>query len=250
MTAARPQSAELNPGPGFRIRTRYPRDLADLAPEFLRFEVPTISDALNRLYAVDSQIRLLTNPAHRVSGVACTVHVFPGDNLMVHKVLDVARPGDVVVINAHGSVSASPNAALGDLISTKAVHRGIAAFIVDGLIRDLPGIMELDFPVFARGTTAVGPLHRGPGEINYPIACGGTVIEAGDLIVADLSGIVTIPREVARDLLVRLEAGRERSAEYLAAVQRGTFSNAWVDDALASFGCPIDEGVPVLADGA
>jgi hypothetical protein len=113
---------------------------------------------------------------------------------MVHKSLDIAKPGDVVVIDAHGSKGTSINAALGDIISTKAKHRGIAGFIVDGSIRDLPGILELDLPVFARGTTVMGPLHRGPGEVNYPIACGGTVINPGDVMVADASGIVAIPR--------------------------------------------------------
>ena len=81
------------------------------------------------------------------------------------------------------------NAVLGDLISAKARHRGIAGFVVDGLIRDLPAILELgDFPVFARGTTPIGPLHRGPGEINYPICCGGIVVNPGDIVSATRPG--------------------------------------------------------------
>jgi regulator of RNase E activity RraA len=236
----RPQSADLHPGPGFRVRTDFPRlDQAEILP-FLDFDVPTISDFLNRLYAVDSRIHLLTSPKHRICGVACTVRTYPGDNLMVHKALDVAKPGDVVVIDAHGSKGTTVNAALGDVICTKAKHRGIAGFVVDGLIRDLPGILDVDMPVFARGTTVVGPLHRGPGEINYPIACGGTVINPGDVVVADASGIVAIPREVVRDLLDRLETRREASARYLAAVRRGDFSNAWVDELLDEHGCPFD----------
>ncbi len=110
------------------------------------FATPDISDLLNRLYAVNPAITLLTDPGHTLVGSACTVKVFPGDNLMVHKALDVARPGDVIVVDAGG---ATTNAVLGDLISAKAKHRGIAGFVVDGLIRDLPAIAELDFPVFA-----------------------------------------------------------------------------------------------------
>lgn len=132
------------------------------------------------------------------------------------------------------------NAVLGDIISTKAKHRGIAGFIVDGLVRDLPGILALDLPVFARGTTAVGPMHRGPGEINYPIACGGTVINPGDVVVADAAGIVAIPREVVSDLLDRLASRRQASARYLNSVRHGDFSNAWVDVLLEEHGCPID----------
>src|SRR5437899_2940315 len=123
--------------------------------QFNEFPTPDISDLLNRLYAVDPDIRLLSNPAHRVCGPACTVKVFPGDNLMVHKSLDVFEPGDVVIVDAGGSTM---NAVLGDLVSQKAKHRGAQGFVVDGLIRDLPTIQGIDFPVFARGTSPIGPL--------------------------------------------------------------------------------------------
>lgn len=99
----RPDSADLHPGPGFRIRLEVPRLEPSVYQPFLDYDVPTISDYLNRLYAVDARIRLLTAPQHRLCGSACTVRVYPGDNLMVHKALDVARPSDVVVIDAHGS---------------------------------------------------------------------------------------------------------------------------------------------------
>jgi regulator of RNase E activity RraA len=106
----------------------------------------------------------------------------------------------------------------------------------------MPGIEHLDLPVFARGTTPVGPLHRGPGEINYAISCGGIVVNPGDMIVADISGIVVIPRESAEDILRRLDAQKAHQETYLAAVRRGEFSNAWVDELLRQQGCPIDDG--------
>jgi len=155
---------------------------------------------------------------------------------MVHKVLDVARPGDVVIVDAGASPS---NAVLGDIICTKARHRGIQGFIVDGMVRDLSGINEVKMPVFARGTTPVGPLHRGPGEINYPIACGGVVTSPGDIVVADADGIVVVPTGVAEELLERLRAQRDSSEAYLKAVQRGEFSNAWVDELLTESDCPL-----------
>src|SRR5579862_4482664 len=199
--ANKPRSAEIHPGPGFRINLDFPRLDPEFMAEFLNFATPDISDLLNRLFAVDPAISCLTGRHHRLCGPACTVKVFPGDNLMVHKSLDVAKPGDVVVIDSGRS---SSNAVLGDLVSTKAKHRKIAGFLVDGLIRDLPDIIPLNFPVFARGTTPVGPLHRGPGEINYPITCGGVVVNPGDLVVADGAGIVVVPREIAVELLHRL----------------------------------------------
>src|SRR5262245_31498575 len=158
--ADKPRSAELHPGPGFRIKLDMPRLERPLMQALAEFPTPEISDLLNRMYALDPGIHCLTQCQNRLWGPACTVRVYPGDNLMVHKVLDVARPGDVVVIDA----GASPmNAVLGDLVCTKARHRGIAGFIVDGLIRDLPGIEALGMPVYARGSTPIGPVHRGPG---------------------------------------------------------------------------------------
>jgi len=231
------RSAALNPGPGFRVRMDFPRLDPMIYKQLSRFETPDISDMLNRLYAIDSEIRCLTGAHHRICGPVCTVKVFPGDNLMVHKSLDVAKPGDIIAIDASGS---RMNAVIGDIISTKARHRGIQGFIVDGLIRDVPGIVELDFPVFARGETAIGPLHRGPGEINYPISCGGTVVNPGDVIVADASGVVAAPQDIVGELIRRLKTHEAGSREYLEAVQRGDFSNQWVDDLLAEHNCPFD----------
>jgi regulator of RNase E activity RraA len=237
-----PRSAELHPGPGFRICLDFPRLDIDTVTGFRDFATPEISDQLNRLYAIDSEIRPLSGVGRSLVGLACTVRVYPGDNLMVHKALDVARPGDVVVIAASGGRS---NAVLGDIVSTKARHRGIAGYIVDGLIRDLPGIPS-DFPVYARGTTPMGPLHRGPGEINYPVACGGVVVNPGDVIVADDAGIVVVPQQVAHELLARLRAQAEGQAAYFAAVERGDFSNAWVDNQLMEQNCPVEDYPAVI----
>jgi RraA family protein len=249
--ANKPRSAEMHPGPGFRVRLDFARLDRGLMDQFSDFATPDISDLLNRMYAVDPGIRCLTGGHHRLCGPVCTVKLFPGDNLMVHKVLDVAKPGDVVVIDSRGSTM---NAVLGDLISTKARHRKIAGFVIDGLVRDLPDIIDLgDFPVFARGTTSIGPLHRGPGEINYPICCGGTVVYPGDMVVADAAGIVIVPQNIVEEVLDRLKSHRTANAAYLAGVQRGDFSNQWVDGILQEHGCPIikeEYGIAATAESA
>jgi RraA family protein len=232
----KPKSAEINPGPGFRVQVSFRRLDAELMQRFAAFDSPDISDQLNRLYALTSAIHCLTGQNHKVIGPACTVKVYPGDNLMVHKSLDIAQPGDVVVVDAGAS---SLNAALGSLISTKAQHRGIAGFIVDGFVRDLPEITPLGLPLFARGTTPIGPLHRGPGEVNYPICCGGVVVNPGDIVVADGFGVVIVPRDNAQDILERLQAYAAKNAQYLAGVKKGIFSNEWVDDILDETGCTI-----------
>lgn len=235
----KPTSALMHPGPGFRIQYAISRPDPEVVAGFGDFETPAASDLMNRLYTMRSEIHNLTDPGLHLVGPACTVKVFPGDNLMVHKSLDVARPGDVIVVDAGSSPM---NAVLGDLVSTKARHRGIAGFIVDGLIRDLPAIRELgDFPVFARGVTPIGPLHRGPGEINHPICCGGIVVNPGDIVMGDLNGIVVVPQRIAADLLASLRAKAQAEAGYTAAVARGDFSNTWVDRLLEQSGMPVEE---------
>lgn len=239
-----PKSAELHPGPGFRIQTDIERPDLALVEAFRQFDTPDVSDLMNRLYTMAPEIHNLTNPDLEILGPACTVKVFPGDNLMVHKSLDIAQPGDVVVVDAGSS---SMNGVLGDLISTKARHRGIKGFVVDGLIRDLPEIRSLgDFPVFARGVTPIGPLHRGPGEINFPVSVGGIVVHPGDIITGDLNGVVVVPQEIASELVRLLIMQWERQADYIAAVRRGEFSNAWIDRILENAGVVVDgsDGAP------
>lgn len=237
--AVKPRSASLHPGPGFRVKMDFPRLPAELMHQFRAFPTPDISDLLNRLYAVDPQVRSLTGAHHQICGPACTVKVFPGDNLMVHKSLDVLEPGDIVIVDAGGS---DKNAVLGDLVSTKAKHRGAQGFVVDGLVRDLPNIVAIDFPVFARGTTPIGPLHRGPGEINYAICCGGVVVNPGDLVVGDAMGVVVVPFAIAEELLARLQSHAAANEAYFESVKKGDFSNAWVDRILGELECPMHRG--------
>jgi RraA family protein len=230
---APPRSAKIHLGPGFRIRSDFARPPRDLLESFTEVQVADLSDQMNRLYAVTADIKPVASSEHRVIGPARTVRVYPGDNLMVHKALDIAKPGDVIVIDAHASTL---NAVLGDMICTKAKHRGIAGFIVDGYVRDVEDLVDRDLPVFARGATPVGPLHRGPGEINYPICCGGVVVQPGDIVVADNSGIVILPMAHAASVLHRLMEYLEKSADYRRSLEKGTFSNTWVDDVLAGLG--------------
>lgn len=227
MTVGKPKTAEMHPGPGFRVRHEIERPSAVTIEALGSFDTPTISDLMNRLYTMSPEIRNLTPPDLKLLGPACTVKVYPGDNLMVHKSLDIAEPGDVIVVDASSS---SLTAVLGDLVCTKARHRGVAGFVVDGLVRDLPGIRALgDFPVYARGVTPIGPLHRGPGEINHAVSAGGIVVHAGDVVVGDLNGIVVVPRELANEMVERLQSRQAVEADYMSAVERVFFSNEWVD---------------------
>lgn len=235
--AKKPQSAEINPGPGFRLRKTIIRPSTELIAQYSKFETADISDMLNRMYTMDPAIKSLGAKPYLI-GPACTVKTFPGDNLMVHKSLDVAKPGDVVVVDTSGS---DKSAVFGDLVANKARYRGIAGFVIDGLIRDVKGVRESGMPVFARGVTPFGPLHRGPGELNYSVSCGGIVVHPGDIIVADENGIVAVRREFAAEVITRLQKHSENMHDYIEAVKRGEFSNDWVDRQLQQDGCEIHE---------
>lgn len=234
-----PQSSELAPGPGFRIRTRVNVPDAALVERFRDVDIALLSDLMNRLYTLQAGIHpiVATPDGSPLVGPACTAKVFPGDNLMVHAALDHANPGDIVVVDTAGS---NTNAAIGDMVTSKAKARGLAGFVVDGLVRDVDPMSEVGLPVFARGSTPRGPLHRGPGELNYPVSCGGVSIAAGDIVVAGADGVVVVPFDVAEEVADRLEQKSAAEAEYVAAVHRGEFSNQWVEDMLVAHGCVYD----------
>lgn len=230
-----PQSSELTGGPGFRIRTAIDRPPADVIERFSSLDVALVSDVMNRLYTARPGLRPVSpSDDATLVGPACTVKVYPGDNLMLHAALDIAEPGDVVVVDTAGNET---SAVLGDMIANKAKSRGIAGFVVDGLVRDVVGIIESGMPVFARGTTPRGPLHRGPGELNHPIVCGGVSVQAGDVMLASRDGVVIVPGAHAEAVADRVFAKSDREADYVAAVKRGEFSNDWVDDLLRRSGC-------------
>jgi RraA family protein len=238
--AGKPKSAEMHPGPGFRIREKINRPRPETIAALGAFDAPAISDLMNRLYAMTPAIKNLTDPNLRLLGPATTVKCYPGDNLMVHKALDIAEPGDVIVVDTSGQQN---TAVLGDLVSTKARHRGVAGFLVDGLVRDIAGIRMLgDFPVYARDVTPIGPLHRGPGEINFPISAGGIVVQPGDVIVGDSNGVVVVPQDIVEEMVRRLTAQQAAESDYTAAVARGEFNNNWVDKTLTDAGVPLVNG--------
>jgi RraA family protein len=231
--AKKPKSSEIHPGPGFRIRRSFTRPPADQIARFREFETPDVSDLMNRLYTMAREIHNVVNE-RSICGPALTVKVYPGDNLMVHKALDLVEPGDIIVVDAGGSPM---NGIIGDLIATKAMHRGVQGFVIDGLMRDLPGVQETGLPVYARGVTPIGPLHRGPGEINFPISCGGIVVNAGDIVIGDPNGVTVVRQDFAEELLERLTAQRDTMRAYIENVRNGVFSNDWVDTMLGQQNC-------------
>ena len=208
---------------------------ADLLAEMKQVATAHFSDNMNRLNAVDAAIRPMHDGTH-MAGTAITVKVAPADNLMVHKAIDMCRPGDVIVVDAGGMTS---NAIIGEIMSALAESRGAAGIIIDGSIRDAGSLAAGSFPVFARGVTHRGPYKNGPGEINVPISLGGTTVQPGDIMVGDEDGLVVVPLSDARDLLKAARDYALKEQAILLAIKNRTLDRSWVDKLLKEKGCDI-----------
>ena len=218
---------------GLRILQRSQCIDARFVRAFAELPVANISDCMSRMTSGGPRLR----PMHlrgRMSGAALTVKTRPGDNLMIHKALEMAVAGDVLVVDGAGDLT---NSLVGEIMVRYALSRGIAGFVVNGSIRDLDVIGSGIFPVYAAGITHRGPYKDGPGEINAPVAIDGMVIRPGDLMVGDADGFLCIPCENAPELLTAARAKLASEQETLRNIDAGTYDSSWVDAALRRIGC-------------
>lgn len=176
---------------GCRIYRNIMRAPKGMVERFRGIPTSNIGDQMNRLYCMYG---ITSMNRKQMAGTAITIKAPMGDNLMVGRALELAEPGDVLVIDSGGTMNRS---IMGELMLTYAQERGLAGVVVDGCIRDIEGVRALDIPVFAKGITPQGPFKMGPGEINVPIACGGQAVMPGDIIVGDPDGVVVIHKEDA-----------------------------------------------------
>ena len=190
-------------------------------------EIPTtvLADVLGRAQVMDIGIRPLWSPMPRVAGPAFTVMCAPGDNLMLHAAIYRAAPGAILVADA-GSVE---YAVAGGNVCAVAQRRGIAALVVDGVIRDLAEVRDSGFPVFARGVVPVAGVKGVTAPLNEPVRCGGVIVRADDIVVADDDGVLVVPadqrEQVLRDGLAKAGAEAAQTldmweAEHHARIER------------------------------
>lgn len=221
---------------GFRVCKRKQKVSTEWVEKFRTLPVANVSDVMSRMTAGGAPLRpFYTGP--RMVGAAVTVKARPGDNLMVHKALDTAEPGDIVVVDAGGDLS---NAIIGELMVAHAAQRGLGGIVIFGAIRDSEELLGGSFPVFAAGVTHRGPYKDGPGEVNVPIAINGMVIEPGDLICGDADGLLSVP--LASVETVFEAASRKHAAEtkQMENIKLGKNDRTWVDASLARLGCVIE----------
>jgi len=206
-----------------------------LVAELGKMVTPHVSDSMERLYAGGHQLR----PMHKegkLAGPAFTVRTAAGDNLLVHKALDTAQRGDVIVVDAGGWLE---NAIIGELMMSRARQRGVAGIVIWGAIRDSAEIAAGTYPVYAAGVTHRGPYKNGPGEINVPVVVGGMPVNPGDIIVGDADGLVAIPQEQAERVLASAKSILEKETASMKQILAGTVDRSWVDKALKEKGYKI-----------
>lgn len=223
---------------GFSIQPIQRRVSPEAVRKYRSLPVANVSDCMSRLTGGGPRLR----PYHGdgvLSGPAFTVKTRPGDNLMVHKALDIASAGDVVVVDAGGDLT---NSIVGEIMITYAMNRGLAGLVINGSIRDSDALRKLSFPVYAAGVTHRGPLKSGPGEIGRSIAFDGMVIEPGDLIIGDGDGVLCIPFDQVEEVYEAAAAKKKSEDKVLADLKAGgSMDRAWVDTTLRQLGCKLSQ---------
>ena len=208
-----PTSAQL----GFRILPAPARLSATLIDRFRGLSAANLADAMGRNHFMDGEIG--SRSGLPLCGPALTVYARPGDNLMVHKALQVAAPGDIVVVNTGDNRN---GAVFGGMMCEVAVAAELGGIVVDGAIRDVSDVIALGFPAYSR-TVCVGSCDKdGPGEINVPISCGGTVVMPGDIVVGDADGIAVVPREHAAEVIELVAKVMEYETKRIAEIRAGS----------------------------
>lgn len=217
---------------GLRIFTK--RKLPDpaLVEAFSKLPTANICDCMERLGVMSAEIKLISNPrAANFAGTAVTVRTREGDNLMLHAAIDLAGPGDVIVVDNEGARNRS---LAGAIMFGYCMFKKISGLVIDGPIRDLEEAREMDWHLYATGATSRGPYKIGPGEVNVPICCGGVTVRPGDIIVGDLDGILVIPQEDAKAILEKAIPFAAKDAEKSANAPLGKLDRSWVAKQLAA----------------
>ena len=217
---------------GLRILPR-PRAVGTaLVDAFRGLPVANVSDAMARLTAAGARLR----PMHDgtpMAGRALTIKAPPGDNLMLHKSIQLAEPGDVIVMDAGGDLTM---AIMGEMMLMQFTRKRIAGVVINGAIRDAGYIRGQAVPVFAAGVTHRGPYKNGPGEINVPIAIDGMVVMPGDLMLGDEDGVLCVPYADAETILADTRKKYAAEQAQMANIAAGTHDAGWVDRQLHTMG--------------
>lgn len=217
---------------GFCIGQDIERPEAALMQKLAQYGTPALSDGLNRFSTMDPLIKPICDTTV-IAGPAFTVRLRPGDNLMLHKAIEIAQQGDIIVVDTCGCTKYS---ILGDLMASSAFKKGIGGIVIDGSIRDIADLRERKFPIFAKHVTPCAGDKDGPGEINMPISCAGVPVLPGDYIVGDCNGVVVIRPELVEQVIKGTETKLEYERKRILEIEAGNIVKPDVDEKLRKLG--------------
>lgn len=210
----------------------FERVSSTLVRQASEFQAAILADVAGRRGAMHGRIAAL-RPRMKLAGPALTVDVRPGDNLMIHAAIAMAKPGDVLVIDGKGDRT---SALMGTIMMTACQQLGLAGVVIDGAVRDSLEIDEMDYPVFSVGTNPNGPTKNVPGRIGHPVSCGGVTVRSGDLVLADADGVVVVERGRVEGLLPLARKKVQDEAARIAQIKQGNTSASWLVPALRTAG--------------
>lgn len=224
---------------GLTMATSTPEIRADIqrvAPEVVaaaaKHPAAILADVAGRRGTLNGIVAM--TPGIKMAGPAFTVEVRPGDNLMIHAAMALAKPGDVLVVDGKGDTSC---ALIGALMMNGCKMLQLGGVVIDGAVRDIVELRELGFPVFARAVNPNGPTKLVPGRINWPISAGGISVSPGDLVVGDDDGVVVVERERAASLLPLADKKVAEEAKRLDDIRsRRALKPGWLDGSLRTAG--------------
>ena len=214
------------------IIRNFERVPAHVVAQAAQFQPAILADVAGRRGAMHGRIKAL-RPRMKLAGPAFTVEVRPGDNLMIHAAIAMARPGDVLVIDGKGDQG---SALMGTIMMTACQKLGIAGVVMDGACRDSLEIDEMDFPVFCVGTNPNGPTKNIAGRIGHPVSVGDVTVRAGDFVIADGDGVAVVERERIEELLPAAARKVSDEAARIAAIKEGDTAAKWLNSALRTAG--------------
>lgn len=224
---------------GFRVFTKINRSGATAIARFRDVATAELADAMHEANVMDPGLRSIYQPMPRIVGLAVTVSIPRGSHFPMFKLgAQQTSRGDVLVVNARGD---SGCGLVGGNICRGLQARGLVGVVVDGAVRDVEEIRQLQFPVYARGLVPSGGTAYGPGEVNVPIACAGVVVNPGDIIVADTDGIAVVPPAAVDELLEAIAKARAASLALQPVLARGEVTNIdAITSRLVEMGCRIE----------
>ncbi len=208
----------IEEAPLLTVKRNFARASADMVARFKGVPLAFICDAMDGAGALDFRIKPVPGTPETFVGVALPCHCGPGDNLAAAGAATIAQAGDVVMAATDGFIG---SAVVGDLMIGMMKNRGIAAFVTDGVVRDLADLRRIGLPCFALGVTPNSVHKSGPGTVGFPTVIGGVSVSAGDIVIGDCDGVVVVPQDRAAEVLLRIEAVKAQEAGMLAKVRAG-----------------------------